>query len=206
MKRQLPIAITFTCAFILTIQYFIPHRSFEIMYEVSNVWLQIIGVFAMFLGILSLIILHWDKIRFKKPNWQYSIITLISLAGMTLVGLIGTERSAAFNWLYNHILSPVQATMFALLAFFIASAAYRAFRARTTIATILLLAAIIVMMGRVPIGSLISFGVFPWISDILLNYPNVAAKRAIIMGVGLGAAATSLKVMLGIERSYMGSD
>ena len=47
MKRQLPIAITFTCAFILTIQYFSPHRSLEIMYEVSNVWLQIIGVFAI---------------------------------------------------------------------------------------------------------------------------------------------------------------
>ncbi|PJA26209.1 MAG: hypothetical protein CO189_11955 [candidate division Zixibacteria bacterium CG_4_9_14_3_um_filter_46_8] len=206
MKRQLPIAITFILGFVLTLQYFIPHRSFEIVYEVTNIWLQIIGFFAMILGILSLVMLHWDKIQYKKTNWGYSIVTLVSLVGITLVGVIGTEESPAFNWLYNYILAPISATMFALLAFFIASAAYRAFRARTIIATILLLAAIIVMMGRVPIGSIISFGIFPKLSDILLNYPNVAAKRAILMGVGLGAAATGLKVMLGIERSYMGSD
>ncbi|MBD3170709.1 MAG: hypothetical protein GF307_14620 [candidate division Zixibacteria bacterium] len=206
MKRQLPIAITFICAFILTVQYFVPHRSFEMMYEVSNVWLQIIGFFATLLGILSLVLNHWEKVKYKQENWIYSIVALAGLAGMTLVGLIGSQDNPVFEWLYNFILSPIQATMFSLLAFFIASAAYRAFRARTTIATILLLAAIVVMLGRVPIGAYISGGLFPWLADILLNYPNVAAKRAIIMGVGLGAAATSLKVMLGIERSYMGSD
>lgn len=206
MKKEIPIAITFTFAFVLTLQYFIPNRSFEIVYEATNVWLQIIGFFAIVLGILSLIMLHWDKIKHRKANWPYSIVTLVSLAGMSSVGLIGSEESPAFNWLYNYILSPVQATMFSLLAFFIASAAYRAFRARTTIATILLLAAVVVMLGRVPVGSMISGGAFPWMADILLNYPNVAAKRAIIMGIGLGAAATGLKVMLGIERTYMGSD
>ncbi|MCP4631441.1 MAG: hypothetical protein GY855_00835 [candidate division Zixibacteria bacterium] len=206
MKRQLPIAITFVCALILTLQYFIPHRTFEVFYEVSNVWLQIIGFFATVLGILSLVMLHWGKVRRKKTNWGYSIVTLVSLTLMTVAGLLGSENGGLFNWLYTYVLSPIQATMFALLAFFIASAAYRAFRARTLVATILLLASVIVMMGRVPIGSIISGGLFPWLADILLNYPNVAAKRAIIMGVGLGAAATGLKVMLGIERSYMGSD
>jgi hypothetical protein len=92
------------------------------------------------------------------------------------------------------------------LAYFIASAAYRAFRARTAIATILLLAAVIVMLGRVPIGDTISFGLSSKISNWLLYVPNVAAKRAIVIGVGLGVAAMSLKVMLGIERSYMGGE
>ncbi len=160
----------------------------------------------MILGIISLIMLHWEKIKHKKENWGFSIVTLASLVGMSLVGLIASENSPVFEWLYNFILAPISATMFALLAFFIASAAYRAFRARTVVATILLLAAVIVMLGRVPIGSLISFGIFPKMAEILVNYPNVAAKRAIFMGVGLGAAATALKVMLGIERSYMGSD
>ena len=80
--------------------------------------------------------------------------------------------------------------MFSILAFFIASAAYRTFRARTPEAALLLIAAVIVMLGRVPIGREIS-EFFPLATDWLLNVPNLAAKRGILLGVSLGAIATS---------------
>lgn len=105
-------------------------------------------------------------------------------------------------YVYIHMIVPLQATMFALLAFFISSAAYRAFRARTLEATLLLIAAAIVMLGRVPIGKMI-WGQFPVISDWILNVPQLAAKRAINLGAYLGAIAMSLRLILGIERTYL---
>jgi len=110
-----------------------------------------------------------------------------------------------FTWLYDHVFAPCNATMFALLAFFIASAAFRAFRARNVEAALLLGAAILVMLGRVPIGSLLSES-FPYISDWLVDVPNNAGRRAIMMGAALGAVATSLRVILGLERSHLGAD
>ena len=110
-----------------------------------------------------------------------------------------------FTWLYDHVFDPCNSTMFALLAFFIASAAFRAFRARNVEAALLLGAAILVMLGRVPIGSLLSES-FPYISDWLVDVPNNAGRRAIMMGAALGAVATSLRVILGLERSHLGSD
>jgi hypothetical protein len=110
-----------------------------------------------------------------------------------------------FTWLYDHVFSPCNATMFALLAFFIASAAFRAFRARNAEAALLLGAAILIMVGRVPLGRALS-PVFPLIADWIVDVPNNAGRRAIMMGAALGAIATSLRVILGLERSHLGRD
>ncbi len=110
-----------------------------------------------------------------------------------------------FSWLYDHLFAPANSTMFALLAFFIASAAFRAFRARNSEAALLLGAAILVMIGSVPIGRAIWDG-FPDIKTWIIEYANTAGRRAIIIGAALGAIATSLRVILGLERSHLGSD
>ena len=125
-------------------------------------------------------------------------------------------------YLYTYVIIPLQATMFALLAFFIASAAYRAFRARTTEATLLLVAAALVMLGRVPLGGwlwhkivdlidlipgthlagLKNLEIFAKINDWIMDIPQTAAKRGIYIGIVLGGIAMSIRIILGIERSY----
>ncbi len=122
----------------------------------------------------------------------------------TLVMKWGLE-GRVFTWFYDHVFDPCNSTMFALLAFFIASAAFRAFRARNVEAALLLGAAILVMLGRVPIGSLLSES-FPYIADWLVDVPNNAGRMAIMMGAALGAVATGLRVILGLERSHLGAD
>jgi hypothetical protein len=97
---------------------------------------------------------------------------------------ISTE-GGLFKWMFDSIFTPLSATMFALLAFYVASASYRAFRARNFEATLLLLAGIIIMLGRVPIGSLIT----PWMIMYLLVFvgtifANTYLKsRKIVFGV-----------------------
>ncbi len=115
----------------------------------------------------------------------------------------GQGEGTAFGWLYTYALVPLQATMFSLLAFFVASAAYRAFRARSPQATVLLLAAVLVMLGRVPLGEYLITGVGQ-VSDWIMNVPNTAAQRAILIGISLGGIATSIKIICGIERAYLG--
>ena len=120
-----------------------------------------------------------------------------------LVMLWGPQ-GRAYTWVYNHIFDPCNSTMFALLAFFIASAAFRAFRARNTEAALLLSAAIVIMLGRAPIGRAMSDSL-PLIADWILDVPNNAGRRAIMMGSALGAIATGLRIILGLERSHLGA-
>ncbi len=109
------------------------------------------------------------------------------------------------NWIFEAIQRPASSTQYSLLGFFICSAAYRTFRAKTPEAAVLLVASLIVMLGQVPIAALI-WNKIPVASQWLLDVPNMAVKRAIMFGICVGAVGTSLRVMFGIERSYMGSD
>jgi hypothetical protein len=213
MQRELPKVITFVTGMFLALQYFIPHKASVRFYETSLDWLIIVGIFAIIMGIVSLVHLHVTKIQRAESGKKYSWILLAGLAFMSITGLFfGSEEGGAFRYGYNGILMPVTSTMFALLAFYIASAAYRAFRARTVIATILLVSAVLVMLGRVPVGELlwprVHLGAITMpgvadISDWLLNVPNMAAKRAITIGLGLGGTATALKIVLGIEAPHL---
>ena len=206
MQREFPRILTLVTGLFLAIQYFVPHKSSVIFYETSLDWLIIIGIFSIILGVASLTNLHVRRMQRREKGGFYSGVLLFGLVFMILTGLIGgTEQGGWFIRGYDAVLNPVTATMFALLAFYIASAAYRAFRARTAIATILLVSAIIVMLGRVPVGEGIPY-IGPKIAaltDWLLNVPNMAAKRAITIGIGLGGSATALKIVLGIEAPHL---
>ncbi len=205
MRQQLPLTIIFVIGVFMALQYFVPHQSSEFIYEYALDWVIIIGVFAMALGLWSLFLVHFAKIQKKSAGWGYSTIAILGLVYMLIAGAIwGIEEGSPFMKIFWYIYTPIQATMFALLAFYIASAAYRAFRVRNILSTILLSAALLLMLRLIPIGPL--SGPIQEIDRWILGVPNLAAKRAIIIGVGLGIVATAIKVVLGIERSYLGKD
>ena len=104
----------------------------------------------------------------KQKGWQYSLFAIGGLLFAIVAGFFVkgnpdvawgahvTSKGTLFKWMFNYMVSPMQATMFALLAFYVASASYRAFRIRNFEATLLLSSGIIIMIGRVPLGSYIS--------------------------------------------------
>ena len=199
-----------------------------------------------------------EEVYFSQGAAQDAILALGSSEQVVPVdwGAHVQTDGSLFQWMFKYIFSPLSATMFALLAFFVASASFRAFRARNLEASLLLVAGIIIMLGRVPVGSLISswlimyiiafsvgFGVnaytrnrnmalgwvlgsfslitglgftmgwpidqpaifyLPALQEWIYLVPNLAGSRAILIGIGLGIVATSLRYIFGLEKSYLG--
>jgi hypothetical protein len=209
LRRRLPLLITMITGLLFAGQYYVPHPSSEFLLTSATKWLQIIGGFALVLGVSSLFHQHAVKIRRQEAGWGYSLVLyggmLVTIAAGAMAwgkeSLDGTMTG--FGWVYSFMMVPLQGTMFAILAFFIASAAYRSFRARSREAAVLLVAAVIVMMGRVPLGEYL-LPVSGDVSQWILNVLNASVRRAILIGVSLGAIALSFKIIFGVERSYLG--
>jgi hypothetical protein len=222
VKTQIPVLITMIVGVSLVLAMFIPHAPFRTLDEHFSVWFNILAVFAFVLGGGNLMKIHLKKIGAREKDWGYSAVTVGSflvmlVAGLFKLGAPSWEADAIapgtwFKAIYDATFAPLQATMFSLLAFFVASASYRAFRAKTGEATLLLAAASIILVGRTPLGHTLTawlpepldFLRISNLSNWILAVPNLAGQRAILIGIALGVISTSLKLILGLERSHLG--
>ncbi|NQT62133.1 MAG: hypothetical protein HQ556_04165 [Candidatus Marinimicrobia bacterium] len=259
-------AFSFTAGFILLGSYNVEISQYDDPAKVATVLASEINLDEKSAENILIAMPEGDTYIIDTPYFTKSgaddVVEKINAAGGT-ANMRATEwgshistRGSLFNWMFRFIFTPLSATMFALLAFFVASASYRAFKIRNFEATLLLISGIIIMLGRVPIGGHISAwfimyiivlslsaGVNTWfknrtytfasviggllivtiagmitgwpvdqpaifylpvLQDWIYNVPNVAGARAIMIGIGLGIFATSIRYILGIEKSYIG--
>ena len=158
LRRTLPLIIAFVMGMIGILVFYIPHSGAQSLEQELTKWDRIVAAFAMVLGIYSLMRLHWGRVRRQQAGWAYSFLVFVGFTVMFIFAIYNDGQgphkpqvidSGPFKWMFDYVQVPADATMFSILAFFIASAAYRTFRARTPEAAILLVSAIIVMIGRV---------------------------------------------------------
>lgn len=148
-----------------------------------------------------------------ERNWQAAVVQLYFASHEIKYPWSGefNQQGSQFWWLFEYVFQPIQSMMFALLAFYVASSAFRAFRAKNLEATLLLGTAFIILLGRTYVGALAT----AWLpresplrlenlSVDIMRVFNSAGNRAIMIGIALGIASTSLKILLGIDRSHIG--
>jgi hypothetical protein len=225
MKKRIPLIIIFCVGTLFVLAIFLPFPPFTAMEGEVSVWFDILKGFAFVLGGGNLIRVTADKIRKGHPDRFYLWVTLVGFFGMLGVGLLQlggpiasggdfTTEGLWFRRIYDGIFAPCMAAIFSTLAFFVSSAAYRAFRAKNREATVLLIAAFVILLGRTPLGNSLtawlpdslSFLKIPWLFEKILMYPNTAGQRAILIGIALGIISNSLRLILGVERSYLGGE
>jgi len=213
VKRELPLFLTAVIGLFMILSFFVPHQFVSVPADFLQQCAVIVVAFGYVLGGANVLHVNFDGIYKRQTDWPYKIVLVVSLLVTLFFGIkegrTWQDTSSVSMWIYNQLYSPMSATMFSLLAFFIASAAFRAFRIRTMEAGLLAAAALIVMLGRVPIGDVMT----QWlpeplrlgaVQDWIMNFPQNAAKRAVLIGAAMGVMATGLRVILGIERSYLG--
>lgn len=201
---------------------------------------QILTGFLLLLGIISLLRIHIMRATRKTPDAAYSMLLLGSMAVMTVFGFLNwidrvKDKTARLNdvanwgfvqfgqdFLFDGLLQQMEAAMFSIIAFYILSAAFRAFRIRSVESSVLMGSALILMLslmgaltqswGHVVDGVVVSthngfFDNFKLevIAEWVKKYMQTPSIRAIEFGVGLGTVAMGLRIWLGLEKGGGGA-
>jgi hypothetical protein len=215
VKKWVIIALTFIAGLFFTLEFFLPPHNLpnNSKGNIITPWVEPASNFIMFstmwmlgLGIISLVKVHIQKIITKNKESINSYAFFAALLAMLITGFVSNigkndgTATITYNALYK-ILVNLDSAMFALLAFYITSAAYRAFRIRTAESALLMVSALIIMISLVSLGAKIMPGVpLESMQQFLFKYVNMSALRAITIGVAVGALAMSMRIWLSLER------
>lgn len=202
-RNDLPVLVTLIAGSVVLLEFFVKSKALQDWSREFLNWGVIIYAFATALGAANLLRIHFARAQQRKEDWWYSWVVIGLLIGYFLLGVVKKSSSLEYRFIWDNLLQPLSATVFSTNAFFMTSAAFRAFRVRSVDASILLVSSVLVMLGRVPIGSVVWSG-FPGVAQWIMRVPNTAGMRGIVIGASLGAITISLRILLGIERSHFG--
>lgn len=205
MKRTVPLIIGFLSGAIVLAKYFIADKTLATWGTNVVAWRAIVAAFALGVGTVNLLQTHATRISRRQKGWDSSVLLMVSLIGFTAIGLFKGTTDPVYRWGFNYLYQPIYSAISSLLAFMITSASYRAFKVKDWQAGVLMVSAVIVMLGQVGVGSMIYKGLPSW-SSWLMSVVNTAGMRGITIGGALGAVALSLRVLLGLERGYLGGE
>ena len=166
-------------------------------------WAVIVAAFAFILGIFNILRVHGGRIGHRRPGWPYSLVLLLVLVVAWIPPLLpaGTPGQETLDRaVFDHVISPVGASLAALVVFTLALAAFRLLRVRRGAGAVLFLVTVaVVLLGSAPFIGL------EWLSGIrdwIISVPGMAGMRGLLLGVVLGTVITALRVLVVSERPH----
>jgi hypothetical protein len=184
--------------FLLGIDRFVEFPLLRSTARLVYEWGVLLSAFALLLGVINIVTVHVRHILAGNPGWQQSLILVVALALVLVTGLFSITgvRSPLVELLFDTIIAPGQATLFALLAFFMAAAAYRYLRIGRPGGIWLLAGVLLVFAAQMPIAHALLpnalTGLVGWIVDV----PAMAALRGALLGSSFALIIVAIRFLL----------
>ena len=202
MRKEGPMLLSIVAAAIMIFsKYFSLGQQWRLDSTWGN-WFLISMATGIGVGFINLALLHYKNVVRRTRKWWASVVVLVIMFPYLALIIYEDVTGPHVTWFLDGVTRPIGSTIFAMLAFFIFSAAYRAFRIKTIESSLLLVAAFVAMMGTAPIGG----AIFPpieawrqWLFDVVVT----GSYRSITVGAFLGAYAVAIRILLGLERAHL---
>lgn len=162
-------------------------------------WTIILAAFALILGVFQVAVIHIRRIYTGHREWVNSLVLVAMLCAVLVAGLLDPlgSLSPTVEWIFAHIIAPGQATLFALLAFFMVAAAYRYLRIGLPGGDWMVVGALLMLVVQLPISLLL----LPSPVMVALRWwftqPIMATMRGALIGSSLALLVVGLHFLLG---------
>lgn len=182
---------------------------------------SLLAAWAVLAGALNLVIVHGRKFANQAPGGLYSLFVVLGFLGVLVGNLAAplvspTAGGAAGDlnrWLLTYALSAGGAALAALIAFFLVYAGYRLLRFKqggppSLMVLVFVISAVIALIvlapwpAGVPNPTVLAGATLRDLLATVVQLPATAGARGLLLGIALGATATGLRLLMGLDRPY----
>lgn len=162
-------------------------------------WAVLLSAFALLLGVFNVLLMHLRRIYLGETDWGGSTVLVVALLAVLVAGLLDPQGATGpvVEWIFDAVLAPGQAMLFALLAFFTAAAAYRYLRVNQPGGVWMVAGALLMFVAQMPVSAawlpVPLFEAMAW----LLTHPLLATVRGVLLGSGLALLIAGLRFLIG---------
>lgn len=171
--------------------------------DVGFEWVILLAGVALLLGVVNVVWLHVRRILLGQRDWMLSLALLAVLTAVIGVGLLSPTGVAnpLLDWIFDALIAPGQAALYALLIFFMAAAAFQHLRVGRRGGAWMLLGFLLVLLVQTPFGGAATGldeirGRLAEATQWLLNAPVMAALRGVLLGGALALLVTGIRLLL----------
>ena len=214
MRRRLVVLVTLLAGIYYFFEFFLPRHviigNFDFMWsrydrKIGDI-ARVIFVPAMALGVINLLRIHGYAVVRRRKGWFNSLALLVVMFTTMIAGFWGhfADNPAVWSFfqdfLFGGLMNNLGSAMFSLLAFYIASAAYRSFRVHNVEAALMMAAALLVMIGQIPLGFFINEQI-PVARNWVMTKVSTPAFRGIMFGSLIAGLAMAVRMWWSLERT-----
>ena len=205
--------IALSAGLIVLLSFALENQALTLLRGVFVEWTVIVIAFAMLLGVINVVRVHGRRIQ-RRQGTVYSVVLIVAFLAVFVPGIMSSEfvpeglqslvgpTGSVVQFIYQYVQRPLQATLFSLMAFFVATAAWRAFRIRSAASFTMFVAAILVLLGSIRLAVGGGWHLLTEAKDWILSVPAMAGARGLLLGIVLGTIVAGMRLLVGVERPY----
>lgn len=209
VRQWIPFLIAAITALIVLLGYMLPdalafnyHGQRTPVQHILAEWAVIVGSFALLLGLWNIGRVHIKKaFRQRKIESLFFLFAALATLLLWLAAIFSPTQAVselaarAVQGVYSYIISPIGASLAALVVVALALTAFRLLRARRGVwAFVFGLVVIVTLLTTVPLVGL-DPRLFSGIRHWVINVFGMAGMRGLLLGVVLGIAITALRFL-----------
>lgn len=201
-NRELQLIVMALSFLLVFVPYFVEIPALEAASTKLITITAIVNAVTLILALNSQIRRGINIVQRRQTGWYFKAYMIITMILMVIFAFFGRE-TGPYHWVMYAIINPLSSVNYGILAFYMASTAARAFRARNTQAILLLATGFIVLLYQAPLTGAYA----PWLEPIALYFGDtfgMAAGRMFLISVTVGAIVFGVRVLIGEETSVLG--